>query len=89
MAKAHIARYTPTTEELKEDIRLTAQALRSAYDRFNFVTEPELVESAIFEIRALNARYSYLLRRVKEISGKSEPACIAAGAMEGGTLCQS
>lgn len=90
MAKTHIVRYTPTTEELKEDIRLTAQALRGAYDTFNFVTEPELVEAAIFEIRALNARYSYLLRRVKEVSGESvEPSCIAAGAMKGGTLCQS
>lgn len=89
MAKTHIARYTPTTEELKEDIRLTAQALRGAYDTFNFVTEPELVEAAIFEIRALNARYSYLLRRVKEVDGTAAPSCIAAGAMEGGTLCQS
>lgn len=87
MAKTRMTRYTPTTEELKEELRLTTQALRGAYDKFNFVTEPELVEAAIFEIRSLNARYSYLIRRIKEVD--ESPACIAAGAMEGGHLCQS
>ena len=87
MAKTRMTRYTPTEEELKEELKLTAQALRGAYDKFNFVTEPELVEAAIFEIRSLNARYSYLIRRVKELS---EPSmCVAAGAMKGGRLCQS
>lgn len=87
MARKCMTRYTPTKEELTEELRLTAQALRGAYDKFNFVTEPELVEAAIFEIRSLNARYSYLIRRVKELD--ESPACIAAGAMEGGQLCQS
>ena len=87
MAKTRMTRYTPTKEELTEELRLTAQALRGAYDKFNFVTEPELVEAAIFEIRSLNARYSYLIRRVKELN--EPPMCIAAGAMEGGELCQS
>lgn len=87
MANKRMTRYTPTKEELKEELRLTAQALRGAYDKFDLVTEPELVESAIFEIRSLNARYSYLIRRVKELDEAS--TCIAAGAMEGGKLCQS
>lgn len=87
MTRKCMTRYTPTTEELKEELQCTAQALRGAYDKFNFVTEPELVEAAIFEIRSLNARYSYLIRRVKELNEAS--ACIAAGAMEGGRLCQS
>lgn len=89
MAKTHMTRYTPTPEELKEELRNTAQALRDAYDRFNFVTEPELVDAAIFEIRSLNARYSYLIRCVKEESETPAPACVAAGAMKGGRLCRS
>ena len=87
MAKKRMTRYTPTKEELTEELRLTAQALRGAYDKFNFVTEPELVEAAIFEIRSLNARYSYLIRRVKELEESS--AYVAASAMKGGQLCQS
>lgn len=87
MARKRMTRYTPTKEELTEELRLTAQALRGAYDKFNFVTEPELVEAAIFEIRSLNARYSYLIRRVKELEESS--AYVAAGAMKGGQLCQS
>ncbi len=87
MAKTRMTRYTPTEEELKKELKFTAQALRGAYDKFNFVTEPELVESAIFEIRSLNARYSYLIRRVKELNEAA--ACVAAGAMEGGRACQS
>ena len=35
-----------------------------------------------------NARYSYLIRRVKEESEASAP-CVAAGAVKGGRLCQS
>ena len=89
MAKTHMTRYTPTTDELKEELQNTAQALRNAYDRFNFVTEPELVDAAIFEIRSLNARYSYLIRCVEEVSDASAPPCVAAGAMKGGRLCQS
>ena len=88
MAKTRMTHYTPATDELKEELQNTAQALRDAYDRFNFVTEPELVDAAIFEIRSLNARYSYLIRRVKEESEASAP-CVAAGAEQGGRLCQS
>ena len=29
--------------------------------------DPDLIESYVFEINALQARYSYLLRRVKEL----------------------
>ena len=31
--------------------------------------DPDLIESYVFEINALQARYSYLLRRVKEMDG--------------------
>ncbi|MDO4811193.1 MAG: DUF2508 family protein [Eubacteriales bacterium] len=87
MANAPTSHYTPTVDELKEELQMTAQALRTAYDKFNFVTEPELVEAAIFEIRSLNARYTYLIRRVKELDGSA--VSVAAGAMKGGRLCQS
>lgn len=50
-------------------------ALKCAYDKFNYVTEPELIEASIYEISALKARYSYLLRCIKE----QEPAARSGG----------
>ena len=34
--------------------------------------DPDLIESYVFEINALQARYSYLLRRVKELDGEAQ-----------------
>lgn len=97
MTNQHITEYIPTPEELHHELRTTARELRRAYDRFNYVSEPELVESCIYEIDSLKAKYNYLLRRIKEINGISvrrstvihhaEPNCIAASAMEGGQIC--
>ena len=95
---------SPTLEELRQELHQTNQALRNAYDKFNFVTAPELVEASIFEINALKARSNYLLRRIKEHSGIPVPSGIphavpvppaqdaedgvAAGTMKGGEICQ-
>ena len=44
---------SPTLEELRQELHQTNQALRNAYDKFNFVTAPELVEARSYEINAL------------------------------------
>ena len=43
--------------------------IAQAYAGFNAAKDPDLIESYVFEINALQARYSYLLRRVKELDG--------------------
>lgn len=53
---------------LREELQQTNVALKCAYDKFNYVTEPELIEASIYEISALKARYSYLLRCIKSRS---------------------
>ena len=76
--------------QLQAELHAAAQALREAYDKFNYVSEPELVEASVYEISALKARYSYLLRQIKENGASAEPmAYIAAAAMKGGRACQS
>ena len=60
---------------LREELQQTNVALKCAYDKFNYVTEPELVEASIYEISALKARYSYLLRCIKE----QDPAARSGG----------
>ena len=67
---------SPTLEELRQELHQTNQALRNAYDKFNFVTAPELVEASIYEINALKAQLG------------QEP-CAAAAAMKGGAACPS
>ncbi len=55
--------------ELREALTRCNVELHQAYLGFNSTCEEELIESYIFEINALQARYSYLLRRVKELEG--------------------
>lgn len=91
-------------DDLRRELQDAALALRCAYDRFNHVTAPELVEASIYEINSLQARYNYLLRRAKAVYGgtpvetprahpaaRAQPsaACVAAAAMEGGRSCPS
>ena len=40
-----------------------------AYGGFNTASDGDLIESYVFEINALQARYNYLLRRVKDLEG--------------------
>ena len=58
-------------QELFTELSDTRFALSQAYAYFDRVTEPELVDASIFEIRAAQARYNYLLRVIKERGGVS------------------
>ncbi len=92
MAKYQIQSYTPTAAELQQELHHTGKALKEAYEKFNYVSDAELVEACSYEISALKARYSYLLRRIKELSAPEpvdDGAYIAASAMKGGKACQS
>ena len=65
-------RVSPQEEErrvLLEGLAKTRTLIAQAYSGFNTAGDPDLIESYVFEINALQARYSYLLRRVKEIDG--------------------
>ncbi len=56
-------------EELMESMRRTQSALSRAYDGFNRAGDPDLIESYVYEINALQHRYSYLLRQVRDLEG--------------------
>lgn len=57
------------TLELEASLQETRTLIAQAYAGFNAVADGELVESYIYEIQALQARYSYLLRRRKALDG--------------------
>lgn len=47
----------------------TRRQIAQAYQGFNAVRDPDLIESYVYEINALQSRYSYLLRQMKELEG--------------------
>ncbi len=52
--------------ELIEALMHTREQLHFARIYFDNVAEPELVDESVYELNALQARHSYLLRRLKE-----------------------
>ncbi len=74
-----------STAQLQRELRDTAQALRRAYERFDYVCEPELVDACVFEINSLQAKSNYLLR----IAKRPQDACAAALTTDGGGICLS
>lgn len=54
-------------EQLMQTLADTRVLINQAYSGFNTAKDHELVESFVFEINALQSRYSYLLRRIKEL----------------------
>lgn len=55
--------------ELMSSLSHTRTLINQAYGGFNTASDGDLIESYVFEINALQARYNYLLRRLKELEG--------------------
>jgi hypothetical protein len=55
--------------QLAESLERTKVLIHQAYAGFNCAVDPDLIESCVYEINALQARYSYLLRKIKELDG--------------------
>lgn len=54
-------------QELMQELARTRVLTNQAYSSFNRASDSDLIDSYVFEINALQARYNYLLRRVKEL----------------------
>lgn len=59
-------------EELAEELRDTRFQLRRTYLQFNSTDDPDLIEAALFEIKAHQARHSYLLRQIKLLDQRAQ-----------------
>ena len=55
--------------DLTSSLSHTRTLINQAYSGFNMASDSDLIESYVFEINALQARYNYLLRRVKDLEG--------------------
>lgn len=52
-------------EQLLTDLKLTRTALNDAYTNFEQVVDPDLVDSYIYEVNAVQKRYHFLLKQVQ------------------------
>lgn len=67
----------PALLELKASLQSTQDQLGHAYTAFDYVSDPELTESCIYEIRSLQARMNYLVRQIKEMESCAATAVTA------------
>lgn len=58
--------------QLLEGMAATRRQLNQAYRSFNTYSDPDLVDSCVYEINALQSRYSYLVRMVKALELERE-----------------
>ena len=54
-------------KELTASLSRTQVQIQQAYSAFNNVKDHDLIESYVYEINALEARYNYLLRKIKNL----------------------
>ena len=56
----------PALKELKESLQNTQRELSLAFEAFDYASDPDLTESCIFTISALQRRMDYLIKQIKE-----------------------
>lgn len=51
---------------LAAEIRQANEEMQVMYQKLSFVTEPDLIDAAIFQLNATQKRYEYLVNLVKQ-----------------------
>lgn len=54
-------------EELLKEIESIKLSLETAHSNFENVCDPDLVDSCIYEMNAIQHKYKYLIRQVRQI----------------------
>ena len=52
-------------EQLINEIEAVQQSLETAHSNFENVSDPDLIDSYIYEMNAISYRYRYLLRQIR------------------------
>ena len=60
-------------QELLREIEEVKTSLAIAHSHFDNVNDPDLVDSCIYEMTAIQYKYKYLLRRMRQFEGESTP----------------
>ncbi len=68
------SRCSEERQELMDFMAQTRVEINQAYAGFNMQTDPDLIDSHVYEINALQSRYSYLVRRLRELDAREGTA---------------
>lgn len=52
-------------QQLLDDLRKTKYALDCAYSNFENVVDPDLIDCSIYELKAVQMRYRFLLKQAE------------------------
>jgi len=58
-------------ETLKDDLKKASLELKNAYANLENVVEPDLIDYYIYQAKAVQMRYKFLLSCVKKLEGPS------------------
>ena len=58
-------------EMLLREIQRTKMALETAYSNFENCLDPDLIDSYIYEVNAVQKRYKFLLKQVKNLDSEN------------------
>ena len=58
-------------EALVREIQRTKMQLETAYSNFENCLDPDLIDSYIYEVNAVQKRYKFLLRQVKSLESEN------------------
>ena len=53
---------------LLSELTQTRNALAAAYSNFENVTDPDLIDSSIYQVNSAQKRYKFLLNRAREVN---------------------
>lgn len=67
------ARESEERRLLLDSVSETRRLLNQAYAGFNRTGDPDLIESYVYEINALQSRHAYLLRQIRALE-EADPA---------------
>ena len=63
----NVSWYKKEKEKLISEINSTIRTLESVNSRFEYITEPDLIDCTIFELNAVQLKYKFLLNKMKEL----------------------
>ncbi len=55
-------------ELILKNIDIAKRALDNAYNNFDVVTDPDLIDSCIYEVKAMQLKYQYLISEAKRMN---------------------
>lgn len=64
----------PELAEVEREMAETAVLLRQARDAFNWVSDPDLIDAWVYQEQAMQAKYSYLIKRRRALEAAEEVA---------------